>query len=91
MVKGMDRKPPQVLIEARLIEVNTSKVEEMGIDWEKITKWTTNVVEGYHGAGPAGQQSLQEAPTRDAHLSPPAAPSSPGSGTGSSWQPRQSR
>lgn len=55
VVKGMDRKPSQVLIEARLIEVNTSKVEEMGIDWEKITKWTTNVVEGYHGAGPAGQ------------------------------------
>jgi len=55
VVAGMDRKPPQVLIEARLIEVNTSKVEEMGIDWEKITKWTTNVVEGYHGAGPAGQ------------------------------------
>jgi len=55
VVRGMDRKPAQVLIESRLIEVNTSKVDEMGIDWEKITKWTTNVIEGYHGAGPAGQ------------------------------------
>ncbi|HPF36135.1 MAG TPA: hypothetical protein PLH84_11985 [Candidatus Krumholzibacteria bacterium] len=55
VVQGMDRKPAQVLIEARLIEVNTSKVEEMGIDWEKITKWSTFMVEGYHGPGPAGQ------------------------------------
>jgi len=55
VVRGMDRKPRQVLIEARLIEVNTSKVEEMGIDWEKITKWSTFLTEGYHGSGPAGQ------------------------------------
>ncbi len=55
VVLGMDRKPQQVLIEARLIEVNTSRVEEMGIDWEKITKWSTYITEGYHGAGPAGQ------------------------------------
>jgi len=55
VVAGMDRKPIQVLIESRMIEVNTSAVEEIGIDWEKITKWSTNVVEGYHGVGPAGQ------------------------------------
>lgn len=55
VVAGMDRKPRQVMIESRLIEVNTSEVEEMGIDWEKITKWSTNIIEGYHGNGPAGQ------------------------------------
>ncbi len=55
VVEGMDRKPYQVLIESRLIEVNTSAVEEIGMDWEKITKWTTMVTEGYHGEGPAGQ------------------------------------
>ena len=55
VVAGMDRKPLQVLIESRLIEVNISEVSEIGIDWEKITKYTTNVTEGYHGVGPAGQ------------------------------------
>jgi type II secretory pathway component GspD/PulD (secretin) len=35
-----------VLLEARLFEINTSKLGEYGIDWEKITKWTTIVSEG---------------------------------------------
>jgi type II secretory pathway component GspD/PulD (secretin) len=45
-IRSLDRKPPQVLLEARLFEINTSKLGEYGIDWEKITKWTTIVSEG---------------------------------------------
>jgi type II secretory pathway component GspD/PulD (secretin) len=46
IIGQMDHKPPQILLEARLIEVNRSKLLEVGIDWEKITKWTTVITEG---------------------------------------------
>ena len=49
VIRQLDRKPEQVLLEARLIEVNTSNLQELGIDWEKITKLSTIVTEGYHG------------------------------------------
>ncbi len=48
----LDRKPTQVLLESRLIEVNVSRLEELGIDWEELTKWTTVVTEGDQGASP---------------------------------------
>lgn len=51
VIRHMDRKPPQILLEARLIEVNTSELEEIGVDWEKLAKWSTNITEGYHGPG----------------------------------------
>lgn len=54
VIKSLDAKPQQILLEARLIEVNVSKLEEMGIDWEKITKLSTMVTEGYHGGARAG-------------------------------------
>ncbi|MBU0741219.1 hypothetical protein KKA85_08185 [bacterium] len=54
VIRHMDRKPQQILLEARLIEVNTTALEEIGIDWEKLAKWSTNVVEGYNGAGTPG-------------------------------------
>jgi type II secretory pathway component GspD/PulD (secretin) len=38
-----------------LIEVNTTKLLEAGVDWEKITKWTSVVTEGYPGVSNAGQ------------------------------------
>jgi type IV pilus assembly protein PilQ len=46
IVDEIDRRPAQVLFEARLVEVNTSDLKELGIDWDKITKWTTILVEG---------------------------------------------
>jgi type IV pilus assembly protein PilQ len=60
IVEQLDKKPSQVLLQARLIEVNTTALLEAGIDWEKITKWTTILTEGNAGPSQAGQipQSL---------------------------------
>lgn len=55
IVQRMDRKPVQILLEARLIEVNRNRLEELGIDWEKITKWTTVIAEGQPDPGRVGQ------------------------------------
>jgi len=55
VISHMDRKPQQILIEARLIEVNTTELEEIGIDWEKLAKWSTNIVEGYSGTASTGE------------------------------------
>jgi len=54
IIKSMDVKPNQVLLEARLIEVNTNKLLEIGIDWSKVTQWSTVVTEGYWGATAPG-------------------------------------
>jgi type II secretory pathway component GspD/PulD (secretin) len=53
IVKQIDVKPAQVLFEARLVEVNTTALKELGIDWERITKWTEIFTEGNPG-GAAG-------------------------------------
>lgn len=55
VVEQLDRKPQQVLLEARLIEVNTSDLLEVGIDWEKIAKWSTVITEGAPDASAQGQ------------------------------------
>jgi type II secretory pathway component GspD/PulD (secretin) len=34
------------MLEARLVEVNTTMLKELGIDWAKITNWTQIVTEG---------------------------------------------
>lgn len=54
IIEAMDVKPNQVLLEARLIEVNTNKLLEIGIDWSKVTQWSTVVTEGYWGATAPG-------------------------------------
>jgi type IV pilus secretin PilQ/predicted competence protein len=42
--------PPQtVLIQSRVIEVSTSALEELGVQWDKITKWTGVITEGDQG------------------------------------------
>jgi type II secretory pathway component GspD/PulD (secretin) len=46
VVKALDVKPIQVLLEARLIEVNTTKLLEVGIDWTKLSKWSSVFTEG---------------------------------------------
>jgi len=55
IITQLDRKPAQILLEARMIEVNTTALLEAGIDWEKITKWNTVVTEGVHGTSAPGQ------------------------------------
>jgi type IV pilus assembly protein PilQ len=58
LIAAVDLKPQQILLEARLVEINTTRLQELGIDWEKITKWTSIVGEGplkpsAHGQMPA--------------------------------------
>ncbi|MBU1699083.1 MAG: hypothetical protein KJ831_02955 [Candidatus Eisenbacteria bacterium] len=55
IIAGLDEKPSQILLEARLFEVNTTGLLEIGIDWEKITNWTTVVAEGSYEGSAAGQ------------------------------------
>ena len=55
IIEQLDRKPQQVMLEARLVEVNTSDVKELGVDWEKITKWNSVLTEGNQGASAQGQ------------------------------------
>lgn len=49
IIVEIDQKPAQVLFEARLVEINTSALKELGIEWDKITNWTTIVTEGDPG------------------------------------------
>lgn len=46
----LDKKPRQVVIEARLIEVNTNDLTELGVQWDKIAKWTEIFAEGDPGS-----------------------------------------
>lgn len=55
VIAELDKKPGQILLEARLIEVNTTSLLEVGIDWEEITKWTTVITEGNRDASRQGQ------------------------------------
>ncbi len=50
LVEQLDVKQRQVKIEARLIEVNTSDLTELGVQWDKIAKWTEIFSEGDPGA-----------------------------------------
>jgi type II secretory pathway component GspD/PulD (secretin) len=55
VIRELDRRPRQVLLEARLVEINTSSLMQVGIDWEKLTKWSTKIVEGYAGPSQHGE------------------------------------
>lgn len=65
IVQQIDVKPAQVLFEARLVEVNTTALKELGIDWEKITKWTEIFTEGDPG-GAAGTDQTGRGTRTDA-------------------------
>jgi type II secretory pathway component GspD/PulD (secretin) len=45
IISSVDKKPTQIYLETRLIEVNTNRLVELGVDWEKLTKWSTIVTE----------------------------------------------
>ena len=55
IVTELDQRPAQVMIQARLVEVNTTALKELGVDWEKITKWTQIVSEGNPGESQTDQ------------------------------------
>lgn len=59
VVEELDAKPGQVLLEARLIEVNTTDLLQIGIDWESITDWSTVVSEG--ALAPSGKGEIPDA------------------------------
>ena len=45
IVKSIDKPAKQVLLEARLIEIATDDLDELGIDWEKLSDLTTILAE----------------------------------------------
>lgn len=45
IVKAIDIAPPQIMLEARLIEVATDDLDKVGIDWEKLSNFTTILAE----------------------------------------------
>jgi type IV pilus assembly protein PilQ len=55
IIAQVDRRPAQVLFEARLLEVNTSSLKQLGIDWDQITRWTEVLTEGNPGNVSTGQ------------------------------------
>jgi len=55
VIKELDVAPVQIMLETEVIEVATSDLMELGIDWAKITKQTVILTEGDH------EQSATEA------------------------------
>lgn len=53
LIKTLDQQTPQVLIEARIVEVSTSDVTDLGIQWGFFERGTnpTTVLEGLSGLG----------------------------------------
>jgi type II secretory pathway component GspD/PulD (secretin) len=49
LVGQIDKKPKQVVLEARLVEVSTTDLTELGVQWDRITKWTEIFSEGDPG------------------------------------------
>lgn len=49
IIQTVDVPPPTVLILSRVIEVTTTDLEEMGLRWDNIGKWTTILTEGDPG------------------------------------------
>lgn len=45
IVMSVDKPAPQILLEAKLIEVATDDLDELGIDWEKLSHLTTILAE----------------------------------------------
>lgn len=45
IIKAVDVPAPQILLEARLIEVATDDLDQFGIDWEKLSSLTTILAE----------------------------------------------
>jgi type IV pilus assembly protein PilQ len=50
MIGQIDMKPRQVMLEARLIEVSSNDLTELGVQWDRITKWSEIFTEGDPGS-----------------------------------------
>jgi type II secretory pathway component GspD/PulD (secretin) len=49
MIALLDLKPQQVQLEARLIEVSSNDLTQLGVQWDKIANWTEIFTEGDPG------------------------------------------
>lgn len=54
VVRVMDAPVQQVMLEARIVEVSTEDLQELGIDWDRLNRQTAIIVEG---AAPAPSAS----------------------------------
>jgi type IV pilus assembly protein PilQ len=50
LLAQIDIKPRQVMLEARMVEVSTNDLTELGVQWDRITKWTEIFTEGDPGS-----------------------------------------
>lgn len=50
VINELDVPPVQIMLETEVIEVSTSDLQELGIDWAKITKQSVILTEGPHEA-----------------------------------------
>lgn len=55
LIAQLDVKPKLVTLEARLIEVNTTDLNELGVQWDRIAKWTEIFTEGDPGSSTTDQ------------------------------------
>ncbi|RMH74315.1 MAG: hypothetical protein D6675_00350 [Gemmatimonadetes bacterium] len=67
IIDQIDKPSFQIMLETRIIEVETNYAREMGIDWSKLTKLTTILVEngyseaeGIYTLGQAGESRFEE-------------------------------
>ncbi len=56
VIKTIDVPPPTVEIKARVIEISSSNLDELGINWDKIAKFGTILSEGNPGASPSDRK-----------------------------------
>lgn len=54
MIEGLDQPARQVELRARLIEVTTNDLQTLGIDWAKLTSFTSVITEGIPGGSTPG-------------------------------------
>jgi type IV pilus assembly protein PilQ len=54
IVDRMDQPVQQVMLEARIVEVSTDALKELGIDWDQINRQTFVIVEGDSGSSAPG-------------------------------------
>ena len=55
MVTTLDQPARQVMIEARVVEVSTNDLAQIGIDWNLLTRQNFVIIEGDSGNAPRGQ------------------------------------
>jgi type IV pilus assembly protein PilQ len=73
IIAQIDIPSKQIMLETRIIEVSLDRVRKLGIDWEKLSKLTTILVENPSdaamsginiGEGQVGQMTLDQMPTK---------------------------